>query len=250
MELNDRPGSSFAEFITDLRKTYPHYFRMLLAVSFAGVLSWILIDIFFSIADSIGTRQLVRIDDQIMNQIMAFRSPGLTPWIRAITNLGSAPAYFIMIPASALILFFRGHHWKLALEASIVLISSSLLNTGLKNWFSRPRPMNELHLVSVESFSYPSGHAMSAIVFYGFLIYLTFRFVSSKKIRYWALSLNLLLILAIGMSRVYLGVHYPSDVLAGWLAGLCWLIICVLILRFFHFLRNKNSTSPHLNTRN
>ena len=123
-----------------------------------------------------------------------------------------------------------------AIDASLILISSSLLNTGLKNWIGRPRPLNELHLVEVNSLSYPSGHAMSAMAFYGFIIYLTYKYVENPAYRFILIPVTTLLILAIGASRIYLGVHYPSDVAAGLLAGLIWLIVCILIFRVFHFL--------------
>ena len=224
--------------------------RLLVTLFISAIISIILINLFLNLAERIGSPELVRLDDYFMNRIIDGRTELRTYIMRAVTNLGSAPAYFVLVPVSALILFLRGRQWNLAIQASLILISASLLNTGLKNLYSRPRPLEDLHLVTVDSFSYPSGHAMSAMVFYGFLIYLTFRFIRNTWLQILVIIINTILILAIGISRTYLGVHYPSDVLAGWAAGLFWLIICILILRLFHFLKTKNRSFIHSNTQN
>jgi undecaprenyl-diphosphatase len=241
---------SFYEVLKAFVINRRQYVKLIILLIVSGIISIVLINIFFDLAEMIGSPRLIRIDDQIMDKVISMRTPARTVWVRGITNLGSAPAYFILVPVSALILFLRGRKWNLAIEASIILLSSSFLNTGLKNIYSRPRPMNDLHLVAVDSYSYPSGHAMSAIVFYGFLIYLSWRLIKNTWIRIMLTLFNLILILGIGISRTYLGVHYPSDVLAGWSAGLGWLIICLVTLRLFHFLRTKNQPISRSNPQN
>jgi undecaprenyl-diphosphatase len=174
--------------------------------------------------------QRIQADDIIMEKIISYRSESLTPWVIHITNLGAAYSYAIIIPVAALILYFLKKRWIVSIEAAIVLISASFLNSFLKSWISRPRPDTDLHLVEATSFSYPSGHAMSAMAFYGFLVYLTFKFVRPAWLKTLLIIFFICLILAIGTSRVYLGVHYPSDVVAGFAAGATWLILCILLL--------------------
>ena len=190
----------------------------------------VLLNVFFLITDQVSTLQRVQADDIIMTKVISFRSPSLTPWVIRITNLGAAYSYAVIIPVAALLLYFLNKRWIVSVEAAIVLISASFLNSFLKNWISRPRPDTDLHLVEATSFSYPSGHAMSAMAFYGFLVYLTFKFIRPVWAKTFLVLLLTSLILAIGSSRVYLGVHYPSDVAAGFVAGATWLILCLLLL--------------------
>ena len=182
------------------------------------------------ITDQVDSMQRIQAVVIIMDKVMSYRSDSLTPWVIRITNLGAAYSYAILIPVFALILYFMKKRWIVSVEASIILISASFLNIFLKNWFTRPRPVENIHLVDAASYSYPSGHAMSAMAFYGFLIYLTFRFIRPYWLKVPLILLFAALILCIGASRVYLGVHYPSDVVGGFAAGATWLILCIAIL--------------------
>jgi membrane-associated phospholipid phosphatase len=250
MSRVNKDDLSLIDIFKSLVKDRRQFLRLVIILAISAVISIGLINLFFNLAEMIGSPKLVQLDDHFMKLIIDQRTDSRTSIMRAITSLGSAPAYFILVPVSALILFLRGRQWNLAIQASIILISASLLNTGLNNIYSRPRPLAHLHLVDVASYSYPSGHAMSAMVFYGFLVYLTVTFIRNRWLQILVIVLNTMLILAIGISRTYLGVHYPSDVLAGWAAGLCWLIICILILRLFHFVKGKNRSIIHPNTQN
>jgi membrane-associated phospholipid phosphatase len=118
------------------------------------------------------------------------------------------------------------------LEAFIFLISglgAIFLDRGLKPIFSRLRPDLHPQLIQEKSFSLPSGHALGATVLYGMAAYLlATRF---PKISIWIYLLTILLVIAVGFSRLYLGVHWPTDVLAGWGIGLLWLTTCIYMLR-------------------
>ena len=119
----------------------------------------------------------------------------------------------------------------LALERrydAIVLIvvataGGGVLSELLKWWFARKRPEIVPHLVEVGSASFPSGHSMLA------------RFVPRRRTRTYCIVVSFLLALLIGLSRVYLGVHYPTDVLAGWSAGLAWALPCWLVARYLQY---------------
>ena len=107
------------------------------------------------------------------------------------------------------------------MQVASVLVLSSIVNLMLKRWINRQRPLGE-HMVDVYTLSFPSGHAMSAMAFYSFLVYLIWRYVHRLWLKLGLTLLCALLIIGIGVSRIYLGVHYPSDIVAGYLGGLFW----------------------------
>jgi undecaprenyl-diphosphatase len=100
---------------------------------------------------------------------------------------------------------------------------------GLKHLFDRNRPLIPL-LEEARGLSFPSGHALMSVTFYGLLIYIVFKGFKNKPLKWTLISMLLALILIIGFSRIYLRVHYASDVIAGFCVGLLWLVICVWVL--------------------
>ncbi len=119
--------------------------------------------------------------------------------------------------------------------ATMLLVSSSTgtaMAFGLKSLFARPRPDIVPHLSYVSSSSFPSAHSMLSAIVYITLGVLVATVVARRRLKVYILSLSLLLTVIVGMSRVYLGVHYPTDVLAGWMAGLAWALLCWLIARW------------------
>jgi len=127
------------------------------------------------------------------------------------------------------ILFIRKNWWRLLALFLAVGIGQAVLNI-LKVVFQRPRPKTEMF---VFSYSFPSGHVFSATVLYGFCIYLTFRFINNPVIKWTVSALLVLLILLIGFSRIYLGVHWLSDTLAGYVTGFAWLLFCIFLAKTF-----------------
>lgn len=128
-------------------------------------------------------------------------------------------------------------------DALLVLVSiagGSLLSTALKIGFARPRPDLVDHLVNVSSASFPSGHAMLSAATYLTLGALLARTEERRVVRGFLFGVAVALTLIIGCSRVYLGVHYPTDVLAGWCLGAAWALVCWMVARW---LRPKGSTS-------
>ena len=104
------------------------------------------------------------------------------------------------------------------------------MNLLLKNIFVRPRP-SELRLIEETGYSFPSGHAMASTAVYGLLLYIVFREVKNKKIRNIACILLAILIFTIDMSRIYVGVHYASDVIAGTCLSIAYLILFITIMK-------------------
>ena len=166
----------------------------------------------------------------------------------AVTFLGT---HTFLIPANiALILYFlfiKKHRWY-SIKVPAVALSSLLLMSGLKILFSRPRPTEQI-LRAVSGFSFPSGHAMTSFTFYGLLIYIIYQSVPNKPLKWTLITLLVLLILTIGFSRVYLRVHYASDVLAGFAMGLIWLVLSVSVIRRIEkYTRKKIDPAVQTNT--
>lgn len=147
-------------------------------------------------------------------------SDNITPIAKAVTQLGGV----IGLITIAIILSIVIKNKKISIFIWINLVISTLLNQMLKHIIQRPRP-TEFRIIDESGYSFPSGHSMVSAAFYGFLIYLIYKNVKNKYLK-WSLITGLgLLIILIGTSRIYLGVHYTSDVLAGFLISISYLII-------------------------
>jgi undecaprenyl-diphosphatase len=173
------------------------------------------------------------IDLALLNQAHTLASPGVTAFMQAITMLGSAQALTIVVLVSAAILVLR-RAWVEALGLIAAFAGAGLLDAILKLWFHRQRPSVEWALARESTFSFPSGHAMLSLVVYGMILYLILRLSRSFLLDVAASLIALPLIFGIGVSRVYLGVHYPSDILAGYLAGAIWLLAVIVSLEALH----------------
>ena len=150
-------------------------------------------------------------------------------WVEAVTFLASRN--FITVAALALVawlLLVRRHRWY-SLLVPVVALGSITLNLLLKQIYQRPRPL--LPLVSASGLSFPSGHAMISASFYGLLIYFAWTNLRRPALRYAVAAALAALIGLIGLTRMYLRVHYATDVLAGFTAGLAWLIIAIPLLK-------------------
>ncbi|MEX2592693.1 MAG: phosphatase PAP2 family protein [Anditalea sp.] len=213
---------------------FPYYLTIL--ISFG--LFVVSLNVFVEITDDLKEDELTLYDDYFTHQIQSFHHPSLIPVFQFITHMGDRFAYLIFIIAIGLFFFLKHGKWTFTIQTVLVLMLSSLSNLVLKRVINRDRPSLE-HLVAVSTLSFPSGHAMSAMAFYGFLIYLCIRLSMPlwlKMILSFALGL---LILLIGISRIYLGVHFPSDVLAGFIGGLIWVTFCAILFNIIDIYRKK-----------
>lgn len=151
----------------------------------------------------------------------------VTPIAKNITHLGGA----IFLITLSLILLLIIKNKKIGILIWLNLGISVLLNQALKFIIQRPRP-TEFRIINESGYSFPSGHSMVSAAFYGFLIYLIYKNVKNKYLKWSLITLLSLVILTIGISRIYLGVHYTSDVIAGFLISVSYLII------FIHFAKD------------
>lgn len=155
----------------------------------------------------------------IINNIM---NDGLTPILKAITELGGVA--FTVLAGVLIFMFCKKNRWFITID----LVGVTLVNQVIKHIIRRPRP-NVLRLVEESGYSFPSGHSMVSMAFYGIIIYLVYKNVSNKYLKCILIILLSLLILSIGFSRIYVGVHYFTDVAGGFLLGLAYLIIYINI---------------------
>lgn len=155
------------------------------------------------------------IADNIMND-------GLTTILKVITELGGVA--FTIIAGVLIFILCKKIRWFVTFD----LVGVTLINQLLKHIIRRPRP-NILRLVEESGYSFPSGHSMVSMAFYGIIIYLVYKNVSNKYLKWLLISLLSLLILSIGFSRIYVGVHYFTDVAGGFLLGLAYVVIYVNI---------------------
>ena len=145
-----------------------------------------------------------------------------TPIAKFITNFGGA--IFLIILAIVLFILIKNRKIGLSILSNLVIIT--ILNQLLKRILQRPRP-TEYRIIEETGYSFPSGHSMISMAFYGYLIYLIYRYVKNKYIKWGSIILLGVLICSIGISRIYLGVHYTSDVLGGFLISISYLVIYI-----------------------
>jgi undecaprenyl-diphosphatase len=172
--------------------------------------------------------------------LLAFRKAGQPdspigpPWLegamRDITSLGSA-SVLVLITTAVIVYLLMIRRPATALLIFVAVAGGQVLSSLLKAGIDRPRPDLVSHLVNETSFSFPSGHAMLSAVTYLTLGSLAARFLHGRTTKIFVLCLAVLTTVLVGISRVYLGVHWPSDVLAGWCAGFAWAMLCWLVAR-------------------
>jgi membrane-associated phospholipid phosphatase len=177
--------------------------------------------LFAWLAEEVLAQGIQRFDDGVRSAVHQFSSPTLTAVMRAITNLGD---WQVILSASLLLLVFlwyRGAREYVRLLV-VTMLGAGILDGGLKLFFHRPRP-EPFFAAKPNSYSFPSGHALVSLCFYGLLAGM----LSLRARKRWQKALAwiaaALLIGCIGFSRVYLGVHWPSDVLAGYAAAIVWM---------------------------
>ncbi len=200
--------------------------------------------IFIFIVVMVVNQDTDKFDSYVYIKISNFISPGLTELVKLITFFGSSE---FLISIAGILLIFLFANEKYSFNSSMIIINliiSAILNEGLKHIIQRSRP-DILRLIDIHGYSFPSGHSMVSMSFYGLLIFLCFRNYKSKW-KYIIISLFALLILFIGFSRIYLGVHFVSDVLGGFCLGIAWIgaFSTVIDLRYIKKYKFNNNEKP------
>lgn len=191
---------------------------------------WILVIIclivFCFILENVLDKEIAQFDDTIYTWLAIIIKEPVTIFAKIITAIGSG---YVIIPICIIsVIYF----WKKKEAKYIIvnLITIFLSNQLLKRLIERPRPVG-FRIVEELGYSFPSGHSMVSMAFYGFFIYLIYKKVKNKYIKWISIILLALLIILIGISRIYLGVHYASDVLAGFLLSISYLGLFTHIIK-------------------
>jgi undecaprenyl-diphosphatase len=202
-----------------------HLLPVLLTIRAAGLLLAALsLWLFAAIAYGILATESFTFDKEILLALRELHGPVLDIVMLSFTYIGEPAVLLVVCLCLGIWLLYRGQRS----EATILLIAAVGaigLNNLLKIAFGRARPMLWERVIDVGQYSFPSGHAMISLVIFGIIGYL----LASKfaQWRGWIISLTLVLVIGIGLSRLYLGVHWPTDILAGYAAGLVWLVTCI-----------------------
>ena len=190
-------------------------------------LKWVVLFIclvgFLALAEDVFNKEIMNGDIIGYKLISTFLiSDFVTPIAKFITNFGGA--IFLSIATGMLFLFIKNKKIGLSIISNIVIIT--VLNQLLKRILQRPRP-TEFRIVEETGYSFPSGHSMVSMAFYGYLIYLIYRYIKNKYVKWTLITILSILICLIGISRIYLGVHYTSDVLGGFLLSISYLVVYI-----------------------
>lgn len=181
-----------------------------------GVVAWLCTEVW--------EKEAFSFDRSLLLWIHQFANPQLDRIMLFFTALGDPPAVVTIFIITLVWLLMKRRHID-TIRLTIVCVGGVVINQGMKLFFAKPRPELWLRLIAETSFSFPSGHAVGSMVVYGFLGCLIAKELHHYKGYVYAIASAL--IIAIGLSRLYLGVHYPTDIIAGYGIGFLWLTTCL-----------------------
>lgn len=194
------------------------------------VVLFICLAIFIVILINVLNGNIAGFDNVAYSAISSLKSNFMTAFFKGVTKFADAETLILIAIVSLIVIKNR----KIAASIAVNLVSSAFVNHLIKEIVQRPRPPIEFRMIQESSFSFPSGHAMTSVAFYGLIIYFVFKNVKNKKVRNTICITLSILIFLIGISRIYLGVHYASDVLAGFAFGIVYLVLYItFILKLF-----------------
>ncbi|MCW5852997.1 MAG: phosphatase PAP2 family protein [Anaerolineae bacterium] len=202
------------------------------------LLSFVALWAFQELAENIIAGQTIGFDNQVINLVRGATSPALTTVMEIITLFGD---WRVMVPLAVIVglLWWRQRQFGRVAVLLTAAAGGSALEQVLKLIFHRSRPDILGRLISVSGYSFPSGHAMISMCLYGILLYL-FAYGRPRGVQVASLAGAALLLFGIGLSRIYLGVHYPSDVLGGYMAGFIWVMANIVAYRYY---RHRTQTA-------
>ena len=180
---------------------------------------------------------LAAFDPELTADAVSHRTPVLTAIARTLTFIGSAAVLVPLTVVAALVLWRWTRSWRSSAVLVLAMIVSTVLTSVLKALIGRARPDTALVLGPVsETFAFPSGHTLNSTVFFLTLAALVCARINSRRTRTAVLAVAVVLSIGVGLSRVYLGYHWATDVVAGWIVAIVWLVI---VLNAAAFIRNR-----------
>jgi len=197
------------------------------------IMKWIILFIclvgFIFLAEKVYNKEIMYLDVWGYKLVSTYLiSDFVTPLAKLITCFGGV--IFLISFAILSIILVKNKKIGISICSNLVLVS--ILNITLKQILQRPRP-NELRFINEDGYSFPSGHSMISAAFYGLIIYLIHKYIKNKYTKWMLTIILFILVVGIGISRIYLGVHYTSDVLAGFMVAILYLIIYITIIKKF-----------------
>lgn len=222
----------------DIKKAGFLSIALIVGLRIALLLIWL----FSQLAENVLEDRLERFDSSAIRFFETLQTSTLDIIYTSVTHMGSVWFVTSLSVVVILSLWFKARDKWATLFFIIAVGGTGALTWLLKQVYERGRPsINEA--IDAIGFSFPSGHSMGSLVFYGFLIYLIVRSQQNKVIKIgFSMALGLLILL-IGTSRIYLGAHFPSDIIAGYIVGTIWLTLCISVLEW---IRWQRSSQVHL----
>ncbi|GAA4295226.1 phosphatase PAP2 family protein [Nibribacter koreensis] len=241
-------------YMRDLKKKYPRFFKFLHArfktdhfyglpltvfLLLIGFTLFLLSQLVENVVNSEATKAM---DIQVTAFFFDMRSAELSLFLYAFTHLGNVYGVTAMTLLAGIFLYVKRMYQHLV-ALIISVLGSGITMDVLKTYFSRERPLDVAFYVPENSFSFPSGHAASAMALVGLLAYFCLLEVKHQRAKILLFLMGLLYVLLIGISRIYLGVHFLTDVVAGFLLGLLWVVMAVGVLEYLAIDRVKQAVS-------
>ena len=200
-----------------------------------AIISGICLMVFIIITWIVSSGRELAFDTVICEWFYSLRTPWLTEAVKGITFMGNTKTIVAICILLLVVPLVKGKSgWqitkKFGIPVAVVAIVGSAINKTIKHIMVRPRPDVSLHLIEQGGWSFPSGHSISGLLLYGFMVWLLRRYFEDRRIVNIATVVLTILWVGIGLSRIYLGVHYPTDVLGGWLLGTVVMIAAIVII--------------------
>jgi undecaprenyl-diphosphatase len=204
-----------------------------------GLAACTLLFVFVKLAGAVGEGNTASFDAKILRALRSPDDPGRPlgpPWMLSVlldvTAVGSSTVLWLVVLAVLGFLLLQTR-FKVALFVFLTCVSGEFLNYAMKRSFNRPRPSVVPHLRDVFSTSFPSGHAMESAIVYLTLGAILMSVAVTRLTKLYIFVVALMLPMIVGISRIYLGVHYPTDVIGGWIIGFVWASVCWLAAHRF-----------------
>jgi membrane-associated phospholipid phosphatase len=198
--------------------------------------------LFTELAEDMLESEVKLLDETVIHFFNRIQSETLDQIMFFFTEMGSV-WFLTLFSISTILVLWKKQNDKWGILFFIIGIGGGgLLTKLLKVYYGRERPSINEEIDAI-GYSFPSGHSMGSLIFYGFIAYFVFRSAGKKYVKWTAAILAAILIVFIAISRIYLGAHYPSDVIAGYLAGGIWLILCILAMEWVRF-QTAHSIKP------
>ena len=201
-----------------------------LLLAFIGFIGFGITFVYF--ASSIGNQSITRFDTSIIGVVQGWEKPWLTTVLKGFTWVGSGFGVTPISMIGFIVLYYVIRRRQQAFFLIITVAGSIILNFVLKHYFIRERP--EIHrIMDAKGYSFPSGHAMMAMALYAIIVFFFWHHVKTTGNRIILVLFAAFMIIIIGMSRIYLGVHYPSDIIGGYAASGLWVMIMIMVYTYF-----------------